>query len=130
MGLIDLALPGSVLLLKAISKLFIEQEVRAVDLFRAALSFPTDIAFLSFSFGAAVLYGLDPSGQARVGGQMLVLFAVLCTTILLLVTALTKKSDRSFTADRNGECLMFAAVSYVGSFTVLGFVLYLGMVLP
>jgi hypothetical protein len=52
----DLAFPGTVMVLKLLFKLFIEQQVKAVDIAKAILAFPIDIAFLSFSFGAAIIY--------------------------------------------------------------------------
>jgi len=61
--LIDMAFPGSVMLLKLFFKILIEQEAKLVDFFNAFLNFPIDIAFLSFSFSAALLYA--PSGKIQ-----------------------------------------------------------------
>jgi hypothetical protein len=111
--------PGTVLLLKLAFKLTIEQELDAVDVAKALLSFPVDIAFLSFSFGAALLYAKPVSEMHD--GTVRNMFVALILAVILLVctTVFSKKSDKAFTLERFWKSGFLVFVSYVFSFLAL-----------
>jgi hypothetical protein len=97
----DLTFPGSVMLLKLVFKTTIEQEVKYVDVFKAFLNFPIDIAFLSFSFGSAVLYGLPLTSMRADTVKTILTFVIACIVVSGIITLLCKKSDKAFTKDKN-----------------------------
>lgn len=115
----DLLFPGSVLLLKFIFKLTIEQEVKTADASKALLNFPLDLAFLAFSFAAAILYAVPPTEINA--GSVKSMFGILISAIvvLALITLTCKKSDRAYTL----ENLKMAAVLAVFSYVLAGAVL-------
>jgi hypothetical protein len=106
----EIAFPGSVMILKLVFKIVIEQQLKAVDVTKALLAFPIDIAFLSFSFGAAMLYA-RPVGSIAVG--TILTFAI---ALLAVTTVFAKKSDQSFTLSKFGMTFVHVIVAYVLSF--------------
>jgi hypothetical protein len=96
----DIAFPGTVLLLKLVFKTVIEQQMKPVDVAKAMLAFPIDIAFLAFSFGAAILYSRPPAQIAN--GTLRDMFIAIVAAIILLAstTAFSKKSGEAFTRER------------------------------
>jgi hypothetical protein len=119
--LADLAFPGTVMLLKFVSKILIEQEVKAVDFFKALLSFPIDIAFLSLSFGSAVLLSILGRSSVAAAGKTLLAFVLACLIFSLITIMFCRKSDRAFTNERNIATIVFACLGYLlSTFVLLG----------
>lgn len=115
----ELAFPGTIMLLKFVSKILIEQEVRAVDFFKALLSFPIDIAFLSLSFGSAVLLSILGKSPVEAVGKTILSFVLACLIFSLITIMFCRKSDRAFTNERNIATVVFAFLGYLLSALVL-----------
>lgn len=121
----DLLFPGSVMLLKFIFKLLIEQEVRLSDALKALLNFPLDLAFLAFSFGAAILYSMPASAPAlQVATMKAILGSMIAAIVVLSILAMMcRKSDKAFT----GERLLSAFAIGVSSYAVSLLTVYLAL---
>ena len=108
----NVAFPGSVMILKLIFKLLIENKLKAVDLAKAILAFPIDIAFLSFSFGAGLLY-MRPLGTLSQDDPQKMSAIIVITIILLAITTfLSRKSDNSFTLSKFGTSFFYVLLAY------------------
>lgn len=106
----DYLLPGSVLVLKLMFKLFADQSPRLVDLFKALITFPIDMTFLAFSFGAATLAHAD-GGPPNVKTVIaLVLGGVICA---FLTTKLCRLADGAFDRNRLWQSGFLAVIGYV-----------------
>jgi hypothetical protein len=125
----ELGFPGSVMLIKLLFKMFIEQEVRRVDCLKAILNFPVDIAFLSLSFGSAILLAAEARSTVSSAGKTLLAFVVAALILSFLVTVMCKRSDRAFTADRNRASVGWAFLGYFLAFVVLFASIELGSVI-
>jgi hypothetical protein len=117
--IVDYAFPGTIIILKTLFKVAIEQEVKGVDCFKAFLALPVDIAFLSFSFGAAILYTEQASGHHSTSVRGIMIFAIGCTVFALVVSVLSKKADKAFTGDKTFSSLVLAFFSYSISLGIL-----------
>ncbi|MCA6120346.1 hypothetical protein J6500_00280 [Bradyrhizobium sp. WSM 1704] len=116
------------MVLKLLFKLFIEQQVKPVDVAKAILAFPIDIAFLSFSFGAAILYAKPPSTIHT--GTVREMFVVLLLSImvLMLCTVLAKKSDMAFTLNKFAMMFLLVILAYVVSIVAVWGALNVGAI--
>jgi hypothetical protein len=119
--LADLIFPASVMVIKFLFKLFIDQRVGLVETTKSLLAFPVDIVFLSFSFGSALLYAMPiPSNSPSIVKSSLILaLACLCVAILTIVAC--KKSDAAMISGKWSICVLFFVSSYIlSAFTVFG----------
>ena len=93
--------PGTIILLKFMLKLFVEQETNKVDLYKALLAFPVDAAFLSVSFASAVLVTITKANPNVIPlYESWGIFAFgLC--ILIPVIVLCRKSERAFIKEKH-----------------------------
>jgi hypothetical protein len=108
----ELTFPASIVLLKFICKLFVDQRVQWLDVGKALLAFPIDIVFLSFSFGSGLLY-LMPSDQIRTGTiKSMFGLLVICICVALLTTFICRRSDAALTQSRYWICGLLFVVSY------------------
>jgi hypothetical protein len=115
----DIAFPGTVMLLKLVFKITIEQQIKPVDVAKAVLAFPIDIAFLAFSFGAALLYA-RPLGVMHTNGIRQMFVALVVAIILLVITTVfSKKSDNAFTLEKFKMTFLHVLVAYVLSFVAV-----------
>jgi hypothetical protein len=118
--LADYLLPGCVLALKLLFKIFIDQKAKWLDGFRAVLAFPVDITFLSFSYGAATLAHVTPQLNHQIEVKTvgaLTLGVVVCA---LLTTKLSRDSDSALDDRRYPMMISLTFFSYL----VAAFVLY------
>ncbi|MFS8980901.1 hypothetical protein PO002_42000 [Cupriavidus necator] len=116
---------GLIVLFKLALKISTSRSMNKVDIFRAALNFPLDLAFLGLSFG--VIYIL--SMQRRVGQSASAEAAI---TVFLayivfasLVALACRRSDSLFHKDEEGKPIVWAAVNYFATFLVLAISIYI-----
>lgn len=102
--------------LKFIVKLVVDQQISKVDAMKAFLAFPIDVAFLSMSFGAAVLAGLGKPGGRTISATGVLVFAVACITVAIITTMFCKRSDRAFDLDKTWPVVGWGFLSYAMSF--------------
>jgi hypothetical protein len=94
--------------------------MKPVDVAKAILAFPIDIAFLSFSFGAAALLYARPPGTIRDGTIREMFTALVAAVVLIAITtAFSKKSDNAFTIDRFKMMFLHVLVAYILSLVTL-----------
>jgi hypothetical protein len=109
----NLFLPGTVVVLKLIVKVFVAQEVRTVEVIRALIAFPTDLIFLSLAFGSAILYNLQVNAKSGVSVPTVVGFTLLCCATVVAVTGICMRSDKAFTTDKNAfTIVILTGLSY------------------
>lgn len=108
----DVAFPGTVMVLKLFFKICVEQQVKYVDVAKALLAFPVDIAFLSLSFGSAVLYAREPAGFQPETVRSMFTILLIALVLIFVVTVVTKKSDRAFTSDSYILTFVLFAAAY------------------
>lgn len=109
----DLAWPASILLLKFVCKLFIDQNIRLFDVGRALISFPIDIIFLSFSFGSALLYAMPSHAIGNSSIKNMFMLLVLCMIIIISIIFICRRSDAAFTQGKKIWCSFLFFISYV-----------------
>ena len=124
----DLAFPGTVMVLKLLFKLFIEQQVKPVDIAKAILAFPIDIAFLAFSFGAALLYAKPPSSIHIGTIREMFVILLLAVMILMICTVLAKKSDAAFTLNKFALMFLLVILAYLASMVAVWGALNIGAI--
>jgi len=108
----DFALPGVIILLKFGLKIATDQETNGADTLKAILVFPVDIAFLSLSYGSAVLYTAHGTGGLTVPIKATITIIFMAITLLIPVIILTKKSERAFVLSKTKKAGWLAAFGY------------------
>ena len=117
-------LPGSVLLLKFLFRLLVDQSPRLVDFFKALIAFPVDMTFLAFSFGAATLVHASAGKESNV--RMIITFVVGAVIAALVTTKLSRASDAALDRSRVVAASSITALGYAAALTVLYFSLTIG----
>jgi hypothetical protein len=117
-------LPAGVIVLKFIMKVAVEQEVNRIDFVRATLIFPIDIAFLSLSFGVAIVTFMQLRDQAVMPTEDVLLVFVGYVITTFIVTVLSKKSDKAFIRDNNMSAIGFFFLSCFLSVMVMAISLH------
>jgi len=112
--------------LKFLYKLFIEQEVKWADGFRAFCVFPIDMAFLSLSFFAAFIYSAPIEKLNLTSSKDMLALFVFLLVITVIVTVLCKKSDRAVVASRYWLTGTLTVLSYGLSFILMFGILNVG----
>jgi hypothetical protein len=117
----DLAFPASIMVLKLLCKLFVDQQVRLLDAGKALLAFPVDIVFLSLSFGSGLLYATPTNQiQAATIKSMFVLLLV-CVCMALLTTFICRRSDAALSRSQYWRCGLLFIISYsISSIAIFG----------
>jgi len=92
----DYALPGSVIALKFLFRLSIGQQVTRVELFKAMLSFPIDLAFLAISFSAIILPYMQARPENPLSTRDVMFWFLTYIVTAFVVTILTRHSDKAF----------------------------------
>jgi hypothetical protein len=117
--MIDYALPGSVIALKFLFRLSVGQEVKKVDLFKAILNFPVDLAFLAVSFAAIILPYMQSRPVNPISTKEVMLWFALYIVAAFVVTIFTKSSDKAFVLEKNGVAFLFSLPAYFLSILVI-----------
>lgn len=117
---IEYVLPGSVLLLKLVFRVCVDQRFTWIDTLRAVVVFPADVAFLSFSFGAATLAQLQATGEQPIDSRFTLTASVLCVAFVMLASVSSKASERAFDSS---QFIRMAALSGTG-YCLAALVLY------
>jgi hypothetical protein len=113
MSWIQIALPGTILALKFLLKLFVDKSATWTDGVSAVLALPVDVLFLAASLVAALV--IASPDRAKEG---LILFIVF-VGLAVLAVVLWRRSDRLFVADRHMWCALAATVNFLISFGAL-----------
>jgi hypothetical protein len=124
--LADYILPGSVILLKFGLRITTDTETNTPDTLRALMVFPIDIAFLSLSYGSAILYSSQNLSADPHTVKAIVAAAFLAIVLLLPVIVISKKAERAFVIDRYGRATTLAALAYVMSLSITAFSVTIG----
>jgi hypothetical protein len=118
----ELLLPGSVMILKSLLRLAIDQQVTGIRLAKAMLFLPVDISFLSISYATASLVIGRPQPPLNLAAVMgLVVIYVVLSVVITLVCS---KSDRAFDAERNLFTVLTSMCAYAVSLSLLGVTLF------
>lgn len=125
----DIAFPGTVMMLKLVFKLTIEQQMKPVDVAKAVLAFPIDMAFLSFSFAAAIVYSREDEVLHDLTLRGTIALVISSVIVLLLTTTFAKKSDAAFTLNRFVWMFCHVICAYVFSITAMLCALHAGTLL-
>jgi len=113
-------LPGCVLVLKLLFKIFVDQKPKWLDAFRAMLAFPIDMTFLSFSYGAATLTFIAASREVQPQAKDVATLTIAVIIGAFLATKCARHSDASLDEGKYFQVVVSAAGSYI----VASFVLY------
>lgn len=114
-------------MLKGASKLLVDQEAGRVEMARAGLSFPVDIAFLSFTFGSAILYNREALSSEHTPAKEVATFMSVAFLSALIVIWFCRRSDKSYNDERRViSCIVFCCLSYLVSFFIAGASLFAG----
>lgn len=116
-------LPGCVLILKLLFKIFVDQKPRWVDAFRALLAFPVDVTFLSFSYGAATLALISAARGVQPDAKIVMTLTVAVMIFAIITTKIAKFSDVSL----DEEKYVFVGLSAVCAYATAAFVLYFAL---
>ena len=113
MAWIEIALPGTILVLKFLLKLFVDKSATWADGVSAVLALPVDVLFLATSLVAAMV--IASPDHARDGLILFIVFVALA----VLAVVLWRRSDKLFVDDRHGWCAFAATVNFLISFGAL-----------
>ncbi|MBB3474259.1 hypothetical protein [Sphingomonas sp. BK345] len=117
-------LPGCVLILKLLFKIFVDQKPRWVDAFRALLAFPVDVTFLSFSYGAATMALISAARGVQPDAKNVMTLTVAVIIFAILTTKIVKFSDASLDEEKYVLVGLSAVCAYAAAFFVLYFALH------
>lgn len=115
----EFVLPSSLIIMKFGLRLFLDQEVKTVDLMRAFIMFPVDLAFLAFSFAAASMLAAAHYASGSIDLKTMLAFMFACVALSFIVIVCCKKSDRAFVIEKNGIAIAFLAPAYVLAITTV-----------
>jgi hypothetical protein len=117
----DYVLPGSVIALKFLFRLFIGQQVTKTEVFKAILSFPVDLAFLAVSFSAIILPGMQTRPTNPLSTKDVMYLFVVYIVIAFVVTAFSRHSDNAFVKapDKPKSAILWATPAYFLSILVI-----------
>lgn len=95
-----------------------------IDIYRAILNFPLDLAFLGLSFGIIYLANSDSREPASTFYEVISVF--LAYIVFACAVAFTcRRSDVLFNRDEIGKPVVWAGINYFIAFSVLGISLYI-----
>jgi|TARA_B100000315_G_scaffold214055_1_gene212351 hypothetical protein len=106
MTFLEITLPGSILILAFVLKLFIDRTATAPELIAAMFELPVDIAFLATTLVAAFIIS-DQSGA----GRGLVAFVIYVIGAVVVVV-LWRRSHSLFIADRLWPAFGLSIIGY------------------
>lgn len=89
-----------------------------VDIMKAALAFPLDLAFLCLSFGVIFLIGLEKRSTSVPVTQVLCVFTFYIV-FAIVVALICRRTDMLFNKDESANPLGLATVNYAMTFLVL-----------
>ncbi len=113
MAWIHISLPGTILALKFLLKLFVDKSATWTDGVGAVLALPVDVLFLATSLVAARV--IASPDYAKDGLILFIIFIGLA----VLAVVFWRRSDSFFIADRHGRCALAATVNFLMSFGAL-----------
>jgi hypothetical protein len=114
----DYVLPGSVLLLKLMFRLLVDQKPSVIDSIKAVIAFPVDMTFLLFSFGAATL-AHDQYIQKNPDIRMIVSLVILGVVCAFVTTKLSRISDEQFDKNHYGWAGISGGCGYLVAVAVI-----------
>lgn len=110
--------------LKFVLKLSTARTMTKVDVFKALLSFPLDLAFLGLSFGVAYI-GRIPNVAPTTSIHAILAIFLAYIVYACVVAAVCRRSDVLFNRDENGSPLVWTGVNYFFAIIVLVFSIYI-----
>lgn len=108
----DYLLPGSVIMLKFGLRVTTDQETNGADTLKAILVFPVDIAFLSLSYGSAILYSAQTSQASALPVKGVITIVFVAIALLLPIIVVSKKSERALILAKTGKATALSALGY------------------
>ena len=109
------------MILKFLFRLSIEQSSTKVDLFKAVLNFPIDLAFLAISFAAIILTQMQSRSANPLATKEVLLWFVGYVVAAFVATLFARKSDQAFEADENIAAFLFVMPAYFIMLAVIVF---------
>lgn len=109
MNNLEIALPGTILLLSFLLKLFVDRTATVPDFISAIFELPVDVAFLATSLIAA--FTLSLSDKAKIG-EGLISFVIYVVGAVLIVV-LWRRSLRSFLSDKIWISFLLTGFGYL-----------------
>jgi small-conductance mechanosensitive channel len=91
----------------------------AALVFKAILNFPVDLAFLAISFSAIILPYMQARLQNPISTKDVMFWFVLYVVAALVVTVLSRHSDKAFVADKNKNAFFLVIPAYFVSIFVI-----------
>lgn len=114
----DYLLPGSVIMLKFGLRMTTDQETNGVDTLKAIMVFPVDIAFLSLSYGSAILYSGQIQSASPAPVKAILSAAFIAVALLLPVIVVAKKSERALVLSKTRKAAGLSALGYLLALTI------------
>lgn len=106
--------PGTVVLLKFVLRLVVNQAASKVDFFRALLSFPIDLVFLALSF-SAIMLARTQTGPIHIDTKTQLSVFIAFIVAAVIVTTFSKVSDHKFNVDKSLTCIGWMLPAYLVS---------------
>jgi hypothetical protein len=110
---------------KLILKLSTARSMNRVDIFKAALNFPLDLAFLGLSFGVVYIFSMQTKQSPPASTEAVITAFFLYIVFASIVALVCRRSDALFNRDENGSPVVWATVNYLLTFGVLGYSIYI-----
>ncbi|WLE63160.1 hypothetical protein GIY62_22785 [Burkholderia plantarii] len=96
-----------------------------VDMARAILNFPLDLAFLGLSFGIVYIMSMQTKHLSRATTEEVLLIFSLYIIFGISVAIICRKSDMLFNKDESGWPLLWTGVNYILTIFALLFSIYI-----
>jgi hypothetical protein len=114
----DYMLPGSIIMLKFGLRMTTDQETNGVDTLKAIMVFPVDIAFLSLSYGSAILYSGQMHSTAPTPVKAILSAAFIAVALLIPVIVVARKSERALILSKTKTAAGLSTLGYLLALTI------------
>ena len=105
-----------------------DQETNGADTIKAILVFPVDIAFLSLSYGSAILYAAQTSAAATMPVKAVLTTAFIAIALLLPVIVVSKKAERALVLSKTKRATLLSVLGYAMALTITAVSISIGRV--
>jgi hypothetical protein len=118
-GKINYSLPVLISLVKLAFRLGADRKVTKTAAQRALLIFPFDLAFLAFSFGAAIFATAQALRPAGIAVDVVLSFAALGFIITFFVAFLCQRIEEAFAEDNFWKAFSLSLCGYLAALVLL-----------
>lgn len=117
--MVEYIFPGSVLFLKLVFRIFVDQKFKWGIAVKSLYIFPLDLAFLSLSFGAVAMSHATLTAGEKGNIKTVIASTVICVILLLIITPIARAAGDAVDDSRWWPAAWLCMSGYFLSFIIL-----------